>query len=292
MPTIDLLAQTSETDCELSKYTVKADSGDEDAYLYDLWLVTRLTSVQDADLCGKLIPGARAIYERATEPENNEKFSQTVTPAIKGLSVNISNAKKGLVAVTGAADILSVQMRGSKRIVTVTVKLRMGGQTEAIASNLTKLLRNAVTLSTDYDQQPIPFPERVSTPTPELGNVVCALAGGMNWYGRLIEGSDSGKFLLDDFGSETQVDLQDIQSFYGIGVGEGDDMGRLLASYKARCKTRDIRPSWAAITVALGQQWGQGEDSFSGQVHMVSKVTIDGAIALLDADIGSAVGEA
>lgn len=279
MPMLDWQQQSTEADGQLAKYTAKADGKSEDAYVYETDVVFIVASVDEARLLEEIVPGAVEVFDRANREDDNWKFNTAVVPDVKSqLIAELGNAKdskvKGKAAVSGAAALKSVRLRASKKAVAVTVKLVFGGQTSSVASALTALLAEHVTLSLNRSQQLIPFPTQGGNSEAERGDIVVAYNAALDetYVGRLIE-SDGSRMSLEDFDNTYAVSSDEVVSVLRL-VG---DVTALRRNFKARCTRRKMQPSWSAVVVAITSEPG----STSGEIEWLPE-HVEAAVKLIE----------
>lgn len=281
IPAPDLTARRDEAQGQLLKLGIKPDGADE-AFLYETRVAFPINNSTEAEELEKLIPGAKEIYVRATE-QDDWKTNVTVVPTLQGVFIELANASGGKVAIKGAAEIKSVQLRASKRAVTLTLIVIHGGQTEGVAAGLIKTLGKAVTFAYESAQQDLFEKGAKATPLPERGDIVHALEEGTPVWGRVVEVNegdtkeDPTTVLLDDFGAEHMVASADIRSFWKLGKDEGTE--KAVTSYKGKCKRRNVPASWRTITVAVGEAFGKGTIPTEG-AHALTKEMVDRAVEL------------
>lgn len=272
MPAIDIFKR-GEADGTLSKFTVKADAGDDSAFRFEADVAFVISGPEDAKVLEADVPGAMTAYEKAMNPDDNWKWSVTVKPSISA-SCELSNAAKGLSAVKGLAEIRSVTVRASKKVMTAVVRLAFGGQPPEVAASLTKLLRNATTLSIEPQQQGLPFKRADVRPAIEKGDIVVArLDDGEEVVGRATgepEDVDGVETLtLDDLGIEHIVPVEKVVSVVGIN----ETSSGLLADYKRRAKRARVKPTLAAILGAL-----LANGTADGRVYQITESTVEAAL--------------
>ncbi len=282
MPIIDLTSQPARGQGQLNKFSVKADGRDEEAFVYDVDVVFTVASSAEAEVVGRVVPGAKEAYQRATE-RDDWKCQQTVVPDIEGARVVIGQEGEE-AALQGGAEIRAVTMRASKRAVTITVKCRCAGQTGDPASRLTGLLRSPVDLLVEGAQQVLPFAGK-GAPLVQLGAVVVGRdEHGTTVWGRVHDmDHEAGVALLDVFGEgEVPAKLDAITSAWALVPG--DPTEKALRAYKAASKKAKLAPSYRAITVAMGEAYA-AEPPADGKHHLTPEV-VARAVELARAGFG------
>lgn len=268
MPVIDLTEKEARGSGQLNKFAVRADGRDEAAFVYDMQVVFVVSNSAEAAIVERLIPGAKETYQRATE-RDDWKAQQTVVPDIEGARVVLVHAADGGVGIQGGAEIKGVLLRASKRAVTLTVKVKCAGQTEQVATALTKLLRAPVELRVDGAQQQLPFRKG---PAIAMGSVVVAKDedGGPVW-GRVHDiDHEAGLALLDVFGDhEVPVQMDGVTTAWALVPGDATE--KALREYKAACKKGKVAPSYRAVTVAVGEAYAS-EPPADGQHRLTAEV--------------------
>lgn len=248
MPVPRLDQQTTDAAGKLVKFSVKADGQNEEAYLYDVELHYPIATEEEAEQVEAYCPGAETAFTNAQELDN-WKWSGKTQPATS-TKATIARADDGLVLADGLASILYTQIRASKRAVVLVVKLRFGGQTEGVATKLTKNLRAAVGTMFDQPQQELDF----GGMAPKLGDIVVGEIEGKSFAGALLAERTRGiegenQITLDDFGTQFLLTPADVRSFFTIG---GDaNMAALVRSYETKCKRSKVNPTWRALVIAI-----------------------------------------
>lgn len=248
---INLVERSAEADGQLNKFVTKADGKAEDAYIYEADLVFTITTVDQAKVVEKVIPGAVEVFARAQREDDNWKFNTTVNPDIVGVKAILSHASRGKVAMQGGCEIKSVRLRSSKKATACTVKVVFGGQTAQGAANLAAMLTETCSLSMEQQQTVIPFPNAgPAAPPPGKGDIIIAWDSevGETYCGRFVE-QEGNRVTLEDFDSEYVVDVDAITGVLKVT----GDVTALRRSFKSRCKKRDIKPSWASIVLAFAE---------------------------------------
>lgn len=289
MPSPDLNNHSGEVDASLSKFTIKTD-GDEDAFLFICSVVFMILNSQEAEELEALIPGAKEIYVRATESDD-WKGQIKVTPSFPGMSIELAHAGSGLSLIKGCAEVEYLLYRASKKAVTLTANIRVGGQSAAVAGNLCKGLRGAISFIWQASQQPL-FSTKggkaKQSIIPKVGQIIAGRdQSGLSIFGQVVEVNDTdGDALVSDFGEDHQVRFVDVQSAWQVNTG-AEDFTSLIKSFKDRCKKRDLMPSWEALTQATGEAFGQGSTPGDGQ-HNLTKPIISRAVEILAAAVEAA----
>lgn len=281
MPMIDLTAKDSEADGQLIKYTGKADGKAEDAYIFDAVVAFTVRGREDAATLEAMIPGACEIFDRATREDDNWRFNTTVKPDMSGVRAVISHAERGKVAVEGACEVKSVQLRASKKATVVSVTMAFGGQSAGVATNLTALLRSTCCLSVERAQQVIPFPTS-KAPDGQTGDLVAVWDPEVEQHmvGRLVETSVGGVMTLEDFDNEYAASRDHVVAVVKLG----GDVTALTRSYKQRCGRRKITPTWEAVILAAAES-AEGLLSGGGSVILTPEI-IERAVARLESGDG------
>ena len=278
---IDLTEKNTVSDATLVKFGVKADGKDEEAFIYDLDLLIPVQSAEDAELVQHMIPGAVDVFDKATNEQDNWKFNTTVKPDLDGVRVEISDASHGERAMDGSAEVKSIKLRASKKAVSVVFRMSLGGQTEGVATRLTRLLRNAVSVEVEQTQQVLPF--ATGGRTPEPGDLVVAMDSdvGESRVGRLVDTvvtDGETLYRLEDFDSEYAVQADQVVSIIGLG----GDVRALVRSYKGRCKRRELAPTWEAVLLGIATQADWALRGGQGQTFDLSPEVIEAAVEALD----------
>lgn len=276
MPILDLTEKTARGSGQLNKFSVKANGRDEAAFVYDMQVVFVVSNSAEAEVVERLIPGAKGAYQRATE-RDDWKMQQTVVPDIQGARMVLADAADNVVAIQGGVEIKGVLLRASKRAVTLTVKAQCAGQTEQVATALTKLLRNPVELVVESTQQQLAFRKG---PMVAMGAVVVAKDDdGAVVFGRVHDiDHEAGLVLLDLFGAtEFAVRIDSITTAWALVPGDATE--KALRDFKAACKKAKVAPNFRAITVAVGEAYAS-EPPADGQ-HRLTAEVVARAVALI-----------
>lgn len=276
---LDLTAHHAEADLTLNAFTVKADGKAEDRYVYALDLVSEIKGVEDAEVLARILPGAVDLYEKASHDQDNRKFTVALNPGLEGIRFNIGNAHSSKGVVQGLGEVKQIKVRASKVATTCVFRIVMGGQSEEVASDLTRLLRNAASVVAEYDQQLLPFEGKKP---PEVGHLVVAFDSdtGENMVGRLAETSERDGivyYALENFDCDFQVAAENVVSNF---VLEGD-VAALVKSYKTRCKKRSISPTWDAVILAIAKSWDGALKGGKGQAVMLTTEHIEMAVNMI-----------
>ncbi len=271
----DLSSHDGECDGSLSKYSVKLDG---DSYQYTVSLVFQILNPKEAEVLEPYFAGARQGYVNCTE-QDNFKEERTVTPEFDEMTFELVNRESARSLIKGAARILKMGMRGSKKAVTLTLTLSWSGQSEGVAANLAHGMRAPITFLFERAQQSLfnkkPDQEAI---TPEVGQIVCFESEEGKGFGQVVEVNDE-TCLVSDFGQEAEVPLEDILSAWTVNTAHHEH-DKLLKSYRDRCKRRDVQPSWMALTQAVGEAFGKDGQPGEG-AHALTKSVVEAAVEIL-----------
>jgi hypothetical protein len=279
MPGPNLHLPTGEVDGVLNKYTVKLDG---DAFEFTVDLVFKILNSKEAEELDKFFPGARQTYIACTENTDDWKEKRDVTPSFESeLSVELAAKESGRSLVKGTAQVPLLSLRASKKVVTLTVRLKLTGQPENVAANLTHGMKTPVSFIWDAAQQSL-FKPKTDSLIPEKGQIICYQGDAGPAFGQAIEISDEDGVLVSDFGTDNQVAISDIVSIWTVNL-ESPEYDKMIKSYQDRCKRRQIPPTWEFLTQAVGEAFGQ--DGQPGQgAHVLTKDIIARAVALGEAE--------
>ena len=278
MSILDFREKSAEADAKLASFKCRADGKDEHAYVYECDVVFTIANPREAEVAAHVLPGAVEVFTRAQEQDTNWKGRVAVVPDLSGVKVDIAHAARGKVAISGTAEVKQVELRASKKAVTVRARFVFGGQTAAQAANLAEALREAVHVALEQQQQPLPL--RFGGAAPSAGQlVVASMEDGTVVVGRMIaaedDGEDEGILKLEDFSNTYDVEPGEVVSTLTLG-NPPDDLTSLLRSYRDRCKRRAIEPTWEALVLALGE----GAPPATGRVEITSEC-VERAVELI-----------
>lgn len=284
MSMLDLTERQGEANGALVSFKVRADSKDEDSFVYEADVAFKVQTPEDARILGRVVPGAVSIYEKAENPDDNWKFRVTVTPD-SSVKATLSHASGGKVAIQGAAEIKAIKVVASKKSVTATIRLLFGGQTADRAGYLAKLLRNEVTLSTEVAQQVFRFADRAG-PRATVGHLAVAGAGAGEQpiVGRIDHVDGGGVTISTLDGTTFTVDQGRIVSSFGLT----GDVDALLRVYATKCKRRKSLPTWDALLLAIAEEWdGATRCTADGATYELTAAVVERAVARLSSGEGT-----
>jgi len=212
-----------------------------------------VANTEEARTLGLLIPGAEECYVRATE-RDNWKAQSRVVPNIQGARVSLGDAKDGGSAIQGGAEVSATSLRASKRVVTFTVHLTCAGQTAQVASQLTHVLRTPVLLRLESDQQLLPFAKAQPVVVHQGGIAVGKDVDGATCWGRIVDIDAEGRCTFDclDDG-HLYVEQDTVTTCWPLLPGEATE--KAIMDYRKRCQKAGVKPSFRAITLAVGEAY-------------------------------------
>lgn len=259
MPVVDLNADSGECDVVLNAVQGKADASSP-GIVYQIDLMMNITSADEAELAGKVVPGVQTSYAFAGE-DDDWKSTSTVRKS-QMISVDLiakeppagqppKLVEAGESIVRGMAEIKAITVKQSKRAQVMVVKLAMHGKGASLAGLLFDNLACSVGFRFAQVQTGLPFGTSVRDGEDQIdvyAIVAATLPDGAQIVGRVFE-IDANGIQVSEAGKVYTVNRADVISSFRLS--EDASTIAALADYTDRCAGLEMEPSWSALVDVL-----------------------------------------